>query len=182
MDNGRMMHVLVRDQYFYPDNPAKKTLAGYVEVHADAGMAEIIASVEGVRKCYKNLDEFTYHAYLDPRYSRDVVKRGISKAVIRASKSASEPTPEPAPEVDAAKIRTLIWRIVHNANSWGFHEAMAFDCDDAAVRADIQCIANSAHVRCRALQAELEQLLGIEEGQPQTGHVVYGLDGQEIDV
>ena len=161
MDNGRMMHVLIKDQYMYPDNPDKKSLYDSMTVTADKGMTDIIASVEGIRKCHKFLDEYTYHAYLDLRYDRDVVKQRIVEAVI----GASNPTPEPAPEVDATKVMTLIRRITFEANSWGFHEAMSFDYkDDEDVRIHIRRIANGARDRCRAAQAELFKLLGIKVG------------------
>ena len=88
-ETGRIADVLIKDQYMYPDNPDKKSLVyDCVTVYADAGIAEIIAAVEGVRKCHKFLDEFTYHAYLDPRYDRETVKRNIKIAVIMATKES----------------------------------------------------------------------------------------------
>lgn len=146
--SGRVCDVLFEDE---------EMPLGFMTIYADAGMRDTIVSVEGVRTCYKNCDEFTYHAYLDPRHDPQFVKTNIKIAV------TGEPAPDPAPALDVEKVKALILRIRYNANSWGFHEAMAFDCDNADTRTAIQHIADGAKHRCRSAQTELFQLLGIEE-------------------
>lgn len=160
-ETGRIADVVIEDVYFFKGDPDKEKVAGYVMVWADAGMKDIIAGVEGVEACYKDLGETRYHAYLDVRYNREVVKKNIKLAVVQVGK----PAPEPAPKLDATKVITLIRRITFEANSWGFHEAMSFDYkDDEDVRIHIRRIANGARDRCRAAQAELERVLGIKMG------------------
>jgi hypothetical protein len=83
-ESGRIADVLLKDEWFFPNDPEKMTLSRCISVWADPGMKGVIAGVEGVDSCYNNSSETQYHVYLDPRYDRDVVKRNIKLAVIFA--------------------------------------------------------------------------------------------------
>lgn len=84
-ETGRIADVVVEDVYYFKGDPHKEKLADNVRVWADAGMKDVIAGVEGVEACYKDLVETRYTVYLDKRYSRDVVKFNIKVAVIYAT-------------------------------------------------------------------------------------------------
>ena len=160
-ETGRIVDVKVEDVYFFKGDPDKEKLAGYVMVWADAGMKDVIAGVEGVEVCYKDIGETRYHAYLDPRYDRGVVKFNIKVAVIGATINepvASDP-------LHATKVGVLIGQIAHEAEFHGFHEGLLYNFPtNEAVAKHIQCASNAAQNRCREAQAELSRLLGIKMG------------------
>lgn len=135
-----------------------KTPRSNMTVYADAGMKDIIVSVEGVRACYNILDSITYSVYLDPRYDRDVVKRRIMEAV--TGKSAPEPTPVP----DAEKVKSLIDEISDEAYNLGFHRAYAATAPKhSALWNFYTCLANRALNKCIDAHIALRGALGIEE-------------------
>ena len=78
--NGRKRDVLIKDVFFWPDDPIKRLEADYVIVYADPGMKRAIENAEGVRSVFRFIDDYTYHAYLDPRYDKLWVKAEIEAA------------------------------------------------------------------------------------------------------
>ena len=145
--SGRMCDILFEDE---------EMPHGYMTIYADAGMKDTIAKVEGVRHCYKNIDEYTYHAYLDPRYDPQFVTTNIRLAVTGESK--------PAPEVDAAKLREMINDITSAAYDWGFHKACWYNALKGSIlQGACADLADREMGKCADARTALRTALGIEE-------------------
>ena len=84
-ETGQFVPVLIEDEYWFPHDPAKKTLARFITVCADPDMKKIIESVKGIESCHNHHAPSRYTVYLDPRYDREVVKRNIKDAIILAT-------------------------------------------------------------------------------------------------
>lgn len=157
--SGRTTNVLIQDDCPCPNDSDKNTLKYWITVYADAGLAETIASVAGVRSCYNNLNPITYSVYLDPRYDRNTVKSNIIEAVTLAT------TPKPTPALDAEKVGALIDTMFIAAHDWGFHRASAVTAPaDSILRNICTSLADREIRKCLDARAELEKMLGIEEG------------------
>lgn len=80
-EKGRVKDVIV-DFNFYRDDTGIKSKGHHLTVWADAGLTDIIKSVEGVTNVYCTLTPTEYSVFLDKRYNIDFVAAEIEAAIL----------------------------------------------------------------------------------------------------
>ncbi len=81
-ENGRKTDVLIEDVFYTDPKTGVEMMFDYFQVWADAGLTELIKSVEGVTNVYSTITSTCYSVYYDKRYDRDFIKREVEAAII----------------------------------------------------------------------------------------------------
>ena len=80
--NGRKVDVLIEDVFYTDPKTGVEMMFDYFQVWADAGLKDLIKSVEGVTNVFAPMTETCYSVYCDKRYDREFIKREVEAAII----------------------------------------------------------------------------------------------------
>ena len=81
--NGRKKDVLIEDYMSTDPRTGVEVKSDWqFKVWADAGLKELIQSVEGVVSVFCTLRETEYTVYIDKRYDMEFIKREVESAIL----------------------------------------------------------------------------------------------------